>query len=58
VQDAETPWITLAVKLRTGRTVWLTRVPLRGSTRLPARAAGATVRVVDSSGNIATGRVG
>jgi len=57
VVDAETPWVTVVVQLKSGRRVTLEQVALRGSVRLPAKAAGATVRVLDSSGNAATRRV-
>jgi hypothetical protein len=58
VVDTETPWITVVVRLRNGRTVRMEQVALRGVTRLPRKAAGATVQVFDSSGNVARGRVG
>jgi hypothetical protein len=57
VVDTETPWVTLVVTLKSGRRVRLEQVALKGSVRLPAKAAGASVRVFDSSGNAATRRV-
>ena len=58
VVDTETPYITLVVKLRSGRTVRLERMPLKGSYRMPKRAVGALVRVIDTSGNATERRAG
>ena len=57
VVDTETPWVTVVVTLKSGRRVRLEQVALQGSVRLPAKASGASVRVLDSSGNVATHRV-
>ena len=56
--DTETPYITLVVKLKSGRTVRLERMPLKGWYRMPKRAVGALVRVIDTSGNATEQRAG
>ena len=58
VIDTETPYITLVVKLKSGRTVRLERMPLKGWYRMPKRAVGALVRVIDTSGNATEQRAG
>jgi hypothetical protein len=58
VIDTETPYITLVVKLKGGRTVRLERMPLKGWYRMPKRAVGALVRVIDTSGNATEQRAG